>query len=79
MQEGRRLTMGYYKQQLIAGQVEVGDRVPTPKPASTHIGWNQRIPSPVTKTRYAYNTSVVLMFSVGFVAGFASAAVLGVF
>jgi len=71
--------MGYYKQQLIAKQVEVGDRVPAPKPASTHIGWNQRIPSPVTKTRHAYNASVVLMFAVGFVAGFASAAVLGVF
>lgn len=29
--------MGYHKNQIIAGQVEVGDRVPSPKPASAHI------------------------------------------
>lgn len=29
--------MGYYKQQLIAEQVEVGDRVPAPKPATSHV------------------------------------------
>lgn len=29
--------MGYFKNQLIAEQVEVGDRVPAPKPASSHI------------------------------------------
>lgn len=28
--------MGYYKQEEIAGQVEVGDRVPSPRPSVTH-------------------------------------------
>lgn len=29
--------MGYFKNQLIANQVELGDRVPAPKPATDHI------------------------------------------
>lgn len=29
--------MGYFKQQLIAEQVEIGDRLPAPKPASSHV------------------------------------------
>ncbi|AUV61439.1 hypothetical protein phiPsal1_029 [Pontimonas phage phiPsal1] len=29
--------MGYFKNQLIANQVELGDRVPVPKPATDHI------------------------------------------
>lgn len=28
--------MGYFKNQLIADQVELGDRIPTPKPATEH-------------------------------------------
>lgn len=34
--------MGYYKNQLIAEQVEVGDRVPQPKPASSHVAFPSR-------------------------------------
>lgn len=29
--------MGYHKNQLIADQVELGDRIPAPKPASSHV------------------------------------------
>lgn len=34
--------MGYYKNELIAGQVELGDRVPAPKPARHHVAWDTR-------------------------------------
>lgn len=29
--------MGYFKNQIIANQVELGDRIPEPKPASSHV------------------------------------------
>ena len=29
--------MGYFKNQLIADQVELGDRIPAPKPATDHV------------------------------------------
>lgn len=29
--------MGYFKNELISQQVEVGDRVPAPKPATEHV------------------------------------------
>lgn len=32
--------MGYHKQLLIANQVEVGDRVPAPKPATSHVAYH---------------------------------------
>jgi hypothetical protein len=31
--------MGYFKQLEIANQVEVGDRLPAPKPAREHVAW----------------------------------------
>ena len=34
--------MGYYKNQLIASQVEVGDRIPAPKPATSHVAFPTR-------------------------------------
>jgi len=34
--------MGYFKNQLIAEQVELGDRVPAPKPAWHHVAWDTR-------------------------------------
>jgi RecA/RadA recombinase len=33
----RRPKLGYYKQQEIAQQLEVADRVPRPRPASSHV------------------------------------------
>lgn len=34
--------MGYHKNQLIASQVEVGDRVPEPKPWHSHASLSRR-------------------------------------
>ena len=34
--------MGHFKNQLIAEQVELGDRVPAPKPAASHVAWDTR-------------------------------------
>jgi len=34
--------MGYFKNQLIANQVELGDRIPEPKPATTHVALSRR-------------------------------------
>lgn len=34
--------MGYWKQQLIAEQVEEADRLPLPKPASSHVAFPSR-------------------------------------
>jgi hypothetical protein len=42
----RRNQMGYYKQEEIENQVELGDRVPAPKPASIHVAIQ---PRPVTR------------------------------
>lgn len=41
--------MGYFKQLLIAQQVEVGDRVPAPKPASSHVALQQAEPAFLVK------------------------------
>lgn len=35
--------MGYHKNQLIANQVELGDRVPAPRPAASHVSWNHPV------------------------------------
>jgi hypothetical protein len=34
--------MGYYKQQEIANQLEVSERVPRPRPASSHVSLTVR-------------------------------------
>ena len=34
--------MGYYKQQAISAEVEVADRVPRPRPASSHVSLTVR-------------------------------------
>lgn len=34
--------MGGFKNEIIAGQVEVGDRVPQPRPASSHVAFPSR-------------------------------------
>lgn len=34
--------MGYFKNELIAQQVELGDRIPAPKPATIHVAWDTR-------------------------------------
>lgn len=34
--------MGYFKNELIANQVEEADRMPAPRPASTHVAFPTR-------------------------------------
>lgn len=34
--------MGAFKNQIIAGQVEVGDRIPAPRPATSHVAFPER-------------------------------------
>lgn len=34
--------MGAFKNQIIASQVEVGDRVPAPRPATSHVAFPER-------------------------------------
>lgn len=70
--------MGYYKNQLIAQQVEVGDRLPQPKPAREHIalrepsavsGWRLHLTLP--RGEYALHVAVVGVtgLAVGFLLG----------
>lgn len=72
--------MGYFKNQLIAEQVELGDRVPAPRPAATHVAWNVGIVSRrwlrnVEREHRNYHrgrvaTAVALATAAGIVAGF---------
>jgi len=43
--------MGYLKNQLIASQTEVGDRVPAPKPASSHVAFWYHEPRKLVRAR----------------------------
>lgn len=70
--------MGYYKNRLIELQVEVGDRVPAPKPASEHVALRQpskisgwRLHTTIPRTEYAWHMAVVAVtgLSVGFLIG----------
>ena len=61
--------MGYYKQQLIADQVEVGDRIPAPKPAASHVALNQRVNAPVFRTRRAHVRSHLAVTIAGVLLG----------
>lgn len=70
--------MGYHKNLLIAEQIEVGDRIPDPKPATEHIAYPSRkierqmskIKAPVTVTRRVWRTMMVSMALCGAVAGY---------
>jgi hypothetical protein len=45
--------MGYYKNLEVAGQVEEADRVPPPKPASSHVAYTAQ-PVAVSSTYLTY-------------------------
>lgn len=34
--------MGYFKNEIIANQVELGDRIPEPRPATDHVALTRR-------------------------------------
>lgn len=69
--------MGYWKQQLIAEQVEEADRVATPMPWHSHAALTRRnIRAASEVTRNAYRSAVrdqLLNFLVGFGLGVALA------
>lgn len=68
--------MGYWKNQLIAEQVEVGDRLPAPKPASAHVAlalptrkqWRMREKQIRDDVREMYK-GVALFFVLGLLIG----------
>jgi hypothetical protein len=65
--------MGYYKQQAIAAEVELPERVPAPRPASSHITLQVRRRE-MRKPARDYTTVTVLgamavMFGLGVVLG----------
>jgi hypothetical protein len=69
--------MGYFKNQLIADQVELGDRLPAPKPATDHValtledGWLTKADK-VHEHNQAIRLNVAICFAlaVGIVVGF---------
>jgi len=75
--ERREPTVGYFKNQLIAEQVELGDRVPTPKPATDHVAltleddWLTKADK-VREHNQAIRLNVVVCFTlaIGIVLGF---------
>jgi hypothetical protein len=70
--------VGYFKNQLIANQVELGDRVPAPRPASSHIGnypVSRRFSRELERTHNRYHTTRLVQVglyagAVGLLAGF---------
>jgi len=65
--------MGYYKQQEIADQLEVPERVPRPRPASSHVSLTVRRRE-MRKPARDYTTATVLgamtfMFVIGIILG----------
>ncbi len=65
--------MGYYKQQQIASQTELPERVPAPRPASSHVSLTVRR-SDMRKPARDYTGIIVfgamaLMFVMGVVIG----------
>lgn len=56
--------MGYFKQQLISEQVEVGDRVPAPKPASEHVAL--QTPYTYTKQSRSFTGWALVIFALSF-------------
>ena len=68
--------MGYFKNELISEQVELGDRLPAPKPASDHVAeqsWQRSRQMSLRVERYHKWLRVRSLLIVGFV-GFAAGA-----
>jgi hypothetical protein len=69
----RRPKLGYYKQQAIASEVELPERVPAPRPASSHVSLTVRRRE-MRKPARDYTTATVLgamtfMFVIGIILG----------
>jgi hypothetical protein len=65
--------MGYYKQQAIAAEVEAPDRVPSPRPASSHVSLTVRRREMRKPSRDYTNVTIIggmcLFFGLGVVLG----------
>lgn len=66
--------MGYFKNQLIANQVELGDRVPAPKPATAHVALRQGVTRKQQRNferlrKAEHNATVIQSGAFGLVAG----------
>jgi hypothetical protein len=65
--------MGYYKQQEIAAQTEVADRVPSPRPASSHVSLTVRRREMRKPSRDYTNVTIIggmtVFFGLGVVLG----------
>jgi len=69
----RRPKLGYFKNQLIAQQVEEADRIPTPIPASRHVSLqyrNKRIVGPIVLSRRAYYRHMTIVVALALALGF---------
>jgi hypothetical protein len=69
----RRPKLGYYKQQAIASEVELPERVPAPRPALSHVSLTVRRREMRKPARDYTNATVlsvmVVMFILGVVLG----------
>lgn len=69
----RRPKLGYFKNQLIAQQVEEADRIPTPIPASRHVSLqyrNKRIVGPIVLSKRAYYRHMTIVVALALALGF---------
>ena len=80
--------MGYFKNQLIAEQVELGDRVPNPKPATDHVAyptrktnrhWYDISQAQVKNREVAYRYVVIGWLLIGASIGFAAGVMVVMF
>lgn len=80
--------MGYFKNQLIAEQVELGDRLPDPKPATHHVAhqtrktnrhWYDISQAQVKGREVAYRYVVIGWLLIGASIGFAAGVMVVMF
>jgi hypothetical protein len=60
----RRPKLGYFKNELIAQQVEEADRIPAPIPASRHVSLqykNKRFVGPIVLSKRTYYRHTVIV------------------
>lgn len=64
--------MGYFKNQIIADQVELGDRLPAPKPAADHVALQGPTLTPDrARSGFRWAGWLLIGMSVGFAIGVA--------
>lgn len=75
--------MGYHKNQLIAQDIEVGDRIPEPMPWTAHASLTRRQVRQTRKAfkraRYEFAVSMWGMYAIGFATALMMWLLVGVF